>query len=187
MKPITIFFYLITESGDYASFPFWSAGPCQHSHSWFRVMENSSQYFTASPDSQSLIGPPYSAMMQDNSCVHIHYYGHMVVSTIEELLGRKSSGSGLEIREYGHRDPSRWPRGTLYPQKLAPTSLTRGGCLVGIVRSQTQATEFSFLVFMGTCLNKPLHTDRHIHKASLTTRFLLSDVTSQYLIFPWRM
>jgi hypothetical protein len=26
--------------------------------------------------------------------------------TIEELLGRKSSGSGLEIREYGRRVPS---------------------------------------------------------------------------------
>jgi hypothetical protein len=32
------------------------------------------------------------------------------VSTIEELLERKSSGSGLESREYGSRDPSRWPR-----------------------------------------------------------------------------
>jgi hypothetical protein len=30
-----------------------------------------------------------------------------LVSTIEELLGRKSSGSGLEIREYGRRDPLR--------------------------------------------------------------------------------
>jgi hypothetical protein len=30
-----------------------------------------------------------------------------LVSTIEELLGRKSSGCGLEIREYGRRDPSR--------------------------------------------------------------------------------
>jgi hypothetical protein len=29
------------------------------------------------------------------------------VSTIEELLGRKSSSSGLEIREYGSSDPSR--------------------------------------------------------------------------------
>jgi hypothetical protein len=28
------------------------------------------------------------------------------VSTIEELLGRKGSGSGLENREYGRRDPS---------------------------------------------------------------------------------
>jgi hypothetical protein len=28
-----------------------------------------------------------------------------IVSTIEELLGRKSSGSGLENREYIHRDP----------------------------------------------------------------------------------
>jgi hypothetical protein len=29
-------------------------------------------------------------------------------STTEELLGRKSSGSGLEIREYDCRDPSRY-------------------------------------------------------------------------------
>jgi hypothetical protein len=30
-----------------------------------------------------------------------------LLSTTEELLGRKSSGSGLENREYGSRDPSR--------------------------------------------------------------------------------
>jgi hypothetical protein len=30
-----------------------------------------------------------------------------LVSTTEELLERKSSGSGLENREYGRRDPSR--------------------------------------------------------------------------------
>jgi hypothetical protein len=36
-----------------------------------------------------------------------------LVSTIEELLERKSSGSGLEIRDYCRRDPSRWPCGTL--------------------------------------------------------------------------
>jgi hypothetical protein len=29
-----------------------------------------------------------------------------LVNTIEELLGRRSSGSGLESREYGHRDLS---------------------------------------------------------------------------------
>jgi hypothetical protein len=67
-----------------------------------------------------------------------------LVTTTEELLERKSSGSGIERREYGCRDPSRWPRGNLYPQKLAVTSPTRGGHSVGIVRSRTQATEFSF-------------------------------------------
>jgi hypothetical protein len=41
-------------------------------------------------------------------------------------------------------DPSRWPRGTLHPQKLTLTSLTRGSRSFGIVRSRTQATEFSF-------------------------------------------
>jgi hypothetical protein len=30
-----------------------------------------------------------------------------LVSTTEELLGRKSSGSGLDSREYSRRDPSR--------------------------------------------------------------------------------
>jgi hypothetical protein len=30
-----------------------------------------------------------------------------LVSTVEELLERKSSRSGLEIREYARRDPSR--------------------------------------------------------------------------------
>jgi hypothetical protein len=67
-----------------------------------------------------------------------------LVSTIEELLERKSSGFGLESREYGCRDPSHWPRGTLYPQQLALTSLTSGGRLVGIVVSRTQTTEFTF-------------------------------------------
>jgi hypothetical protein len=36
-----------------------------------------------------------------------------LVSTTEELLGSNSSGSGLERREYGGKDPSSWPRGTL--------------------------------------------------------------------------
>jgi hypothetical protein len=31
------------------------------------------------------------------------------MSTTEELLGRNSSGSGLERREYGRGDPLRWP------------------------------------------------------------------------------
>jgi hypothetical protein len=64
-----------------------------------------------------------------------------LVSTTEELLGRQSSGSGLENREYGHRDPSRWPRDNLHPQKLSLTSPTSGGCSTGIFRSRTKASE----------------------------------------------
>jgi hypothetical protein len=67
-----------------------------------------------------------------------------LVSTTEELLERKVAGSGLENREYGSRDPSRCPRGILYPQNLALTSPTSGGHSFGKVRSRTQATEFSF-------------------------------------------
>jgi hypothetical protein len=68
-----------------------------------------------------------------------------LVSTIEELLERKSSGSGLENPDYGLRDSSRSPRGTLYQQTLALTSLTRGGRSVGVVRSRTEATELLVL------------------------------------------
>jgi hypothetical protein len=63
------------------------------------------------------------------------------VSTIEELHGRNSSGSGLENGEYGRGDPLRWPHYNLYPQKLALTSPTSGGRSVGIVRLRTKTTE----------------------------------------------
>jgi hypothetical protein len=58
----------------------------------------------------------------------------ILVNTTEELLERKSSGSGLESREYGRR-MSRRPRGTLYPQKLATTWPTSGGRSVDICSS----------------------------------------------------
>jgi hypothetical protein len=38
--------------------------------------------------------------------------------------------------------------GPLYPQKLALTSPTSGGRSVGIVRSRTQATVFSFFIWL---------------------------------------
>jgi hypothetical protein len=40
-----------------------------------------------------------------------------LVSTTEELLDRKVAAC-LENLEYGRTDPSRWPRDTLYPQKV---------------------------------------------------------------------
>jgi hypothetical protein len=82
-----------------------------------------------------------------------------LVSTAEELLERKSSGCGLENREYGRRDPSRCPHGTPYPQTLAITLPTSGGRSVGVVRSRTQAMEFSF--FFAFCL----HCTECVHKA----------------------
>jgi hypothetical protein len=43
----------------------------------------------------------------------------------EELFEWKSSGSGLENREYGRGDPLRWPRDTLYPQKVGTSFANR--------------------------------------------------------------
>jgi hypothetical protein len=61
-----------------------------------------------------------------------------LVSTTEELLGEKeSSGSGLENLEYGRRNPSRWPRGTLYQQNFGINFADK---------RRTQATEFSFFL-----------------------------------------
>jgi hypothetical protein len=42
----------------------------------------------------------------------------ILVSTIEELLERKSSGSGLENRDYGCADPPRWLRDILLSAKV---------------------------------------------------------------------
>jgi hypothetical protein len=48
----------------------------------------------------------------------VHSPSWVLMSITEELLGRNSSGSGQENREYDRRDSLRWPRNTLYPQKL---------------------------------------------------------------------
>jgi hypothetical protein len=69
-----------------------------------------------------------------------------LVIAIEEILERKSSGSGLENQDHGCRDPSRRLRGTLYPQKLTLTSRTSRGGSVGTVHSWTQATEFFLFI-----------------------------------------
>jgi hypothetical protein len=68
-----------------------------------------------------------------------------LVRIIEELLEWKSSGSGLENRINGRRDPLRWLRETLYPRKLALTSPTSGGRSVGIVRLRAKGNG----VFLG--------------------------------------
>jgi hypothetical protein len=64
-----------------------------------------------------------------------------LVSTIEELHRRKSSGFSLESHEYGHRDTPLCVT-PLYLQTLALTLPTSGGRLVGIVHSGTRAMEF---------------------------------------------
>jgi hypothetical protein len=69
------------------------------------------------------------------------YCSKSLVSTTEELLGRKSSSSSLENWEYNHRDLSRWPCDTLYPRKLALTSPINGSRSAGIVRSLIKAME----------------------------------------------
>jgi hypothetical protein len=76
-----------------------------------------------------------------------------LMRTIEELLGRNSSGFGLGNREYGRGDPLRWARDTLYPQKLALTSPTCGGRSVGIVRLRTKTTRSSFFFCSCGCVD----------------------------------
>jgi hypothetical protein len=64
-----------------------------------------------------------------------------LVSTIEELLERNISGSGLESREYGRRGSAALTtRHSSIRKKLALISPISGGRSVCIVRSRTQAT-----------------------------------------------
>jgi hypothetical protein len=76
-----------------------------------------------------------------------------LVSTIEELLGRKSSVSALERREYGTREPSPWPRGTPQSPNVGTIFAISGCChSVGIVRLRTQTTEFSLSLSLSLCI-----------------------------------
>jgi hypothetical protein len=74
--------------------PLWSSGHC----SWLQIRFDSRHY------KELVVGLERGPLS--------------LVSTTEELRGSNSSGFGLESREYGRRDSSRWPRGTLYPQKV---------------------------------------------------------------------
>jgi hypothetical protein len=51
-------------------------------------------------------------------------------------------------QEYGPGDPLRRPRGALFRQKLTLALPTSGSRSAGMVRSQTQATEFSSVMEM---------------------------------------
>jgi hypothetical protein len=82
-----------------------------------------------------------------------------LVSTTEELLDRNSSGSGLEIREYGRRDPLRRPRGTLYPQ-ISSDFADKGRSLV-IVRSRTQAMKFGLVFSLGVRCKSTDVSEKH--------------------------
>jgi hypothetical protein len=52
-------------------------------------------------------GPGFHSRAQEKKVVGLERGPLSLVSTTEELLGRNSSGSGLEIRKYGRRDSSR--------------------------------------------------------------------------------
>jgi hypothetical protein len=73
-----------------------------------------------------------------------------LVSTTEELLGRKCSDVGLENRDYGRRrSAALTTRHLSIPQKLSLTSPTSGRRSVGVIRPRTQVTEFFLFCFVG--------------------------------------
>jgi hypothetical protein len=93
---------------------------------------------------------------------------------------RQTSGS----RKPRFGDPLRWPRDTLYPQKLALTSPTSGGRSVGIVRMRTLATEFSFL-FLNVKSRKELSIRKTIETFVLDNLVLKRVILTVFRRF-WR-
>jgi hypothetical protein len=114
-------------------------------------------------------------------------------SSSNPTQSEKSSGSSLESREYGCRDPSRWPCGTSYPQKLALTSPTSGGRSVGRVRSRIQGTELFLLVLLYKVgrtpwtgdqpVARPLPTQRTIQTQNKGTQTSMIPVGFELMIF----
>jgi hypothetical protein len=68
-------------------------------------------------------------------------YGVSYAMGASEKLVKKTEITAIGIRHADHATP-------LYPPKLTQTSPTSGGDSVGIVRSQTQATEFSLVAIV---------------------------------------
>jgi hypothetical protein len=120
---------------------------CSHSIVSQSFMENEGLL----PHSQELFTCPYPEPDQTNQSTPLYPTSprSILILSINLCLcfpsGLFLSGfhanADLETWEYGSRDPSRWPHGTLYPQKLALTSPTSGSRSVGIVLSRTQAME----------------------------------------------
>jgi hypothetical protein len=104
-----------------------------------------------------------------------------LVRTIEELLGRNSSGSGLENREYGRGDPLRWPRDTRYQKKFSLPSPTSGGRSVTIVRLWANAMEFLFICCRVYYTHLNLHYIIYYNNKPLLRKYCL------YTVFMRRM
>jgi hypothetical protein len=156
---------------------------CQLLYDWFET--HGSHVNTAVTALNQVFGEhKFLKVLATSLCTclwHTFFYGCMeaergplsLMSTIEELLGRNNSGSGLENRWFVHGDPSCWPCDTMYRQKLALTSLTSSGCLASIVLSQTEATEFVCLFVSMEAVHKSWS---HSRRTSTTASFILISV-----------
>jgi hypothetical protein len=104
---------------------------------------------------------------------------------------------GLENEINGRGNPLRWPRDTIYPQKLALTSPTNGGRSVGIVLLLTEATELCSYVVLTAKYHQLWYTTGYKHwrlcswtkfleeNKSLTFdyNYILIDLRSSVLVF----
>jgi hypothetical protein len=108
-----------------------------------------------------------------------------LVSTTEELVGRNSSGSGLERRKYGRRGPSCWPRGTINQRKSALTSPTSSDLSVGIVRSRTQATKFTSP--SSSHCSPEATEDSEVHTSIFRNKFVVDEILRKPALSSTRM
>jgi hypothetical protein len=138
-------FCLITLNLDLNTSSLWIYNPLGLGHVF--SLSSSQEFLAIDPEIPGSI--PYPTRCSENYGV-LNGVHSASWEQLRSYLNEKVAAPVYKTEINGGGNSLRWPRNTLYPQKLALTSRTSGGLSFGIVRLRIKATEFIYYFFIFT-------------------------------------